>query len=249
VSDLRILIVEDEERIASFLAKGLRAAGYAVDRAATGTEAVELGRSPQVDLIVLDLGLPDVDGSSVLVELRRAGVRTPVIILSGRGDIDDRVAGLDLGADDYLPKPFAFDELLARVRARLRRLGDDPGTTVRAGEVELDLLTRRAVVGDRTVELTGREFALLETMLRHPRQVLSREQLLSRVWGLSFDPGSNLVDVYIGYLRRKLGEGVVETVRGVGYRLNPEAGAARSRDATLQGRRELEPAQNHSDLR
>jgi DNA-binding response OmpR family regulator len=248
VSGLRILVVEDEERIASFLAKGLRAAGYAVDRAATGAEAVELGRSPHVDLIVLDLGLPDVDGSEVLRELRRAEVRTPVIVLSARSDIDDRIAGLNLGADDYLAKPFAFDELLARVRARLRRVGADPGTTIRAGDVELDLLTRRAAVGSRSVELTGREFALLETLLRHPNQVLSREQLLSRVWGLSFDPGSNLVDVYIGYLRRKLGEGVVETVRGVGYRMNPEIGITGGPGAAPLPRA-LEPARNHGDLR
>jgi DNA-binding response OmpR family regulator len=245
VSEVRILVVEDEERIASFLAKGLRAAGYAVDRAATGAEAIEMGRSPHVDLVVLDLGLPDIDGSDVLRELRKHAVRIPVIILSARGDIDDRVAGLNLGADDYLAKPFAFDELLARVRARLRRVGDDPGTTVRAGDVELDLLTRRAAVGNRTVELTGREFALLETLLRHPNQVLSREQLLSRVWGLSFDPGSNLVDVYVGYLRRKLGEGVVETVRGVGYRLNPEVGVTAGGPNAMS--RTLEPAQNHGD--
>ncbi len=220
---MRLLVVDDEDRIASFLTKGLRAAGYAVQRVATGAEGLEAGRDPYLDLIVLDLGLPDIDGSTVLLELRRAGIRTPVIILTARGDIDDRVAGLDLGADDYLAKPFAFDELLARVRARLRRRGEDGGTALRSGGVELDLLTRRARVGERSVELTGREFALLETLLRHPRQVLSREQLLSRVWGLSFDPGSNLVDVYIGYLRRKLGERVVETVRGVGYRLNPDA--------------------------
>jgi DNA-binding response OmpR family regulator len=245
---MRVLVIEDEDRIASFLAKGLRAAGYAVDRAATGAEGIELGRSPHVDLIVLDLGLPDIDGSEVLRELRTAEVRTPVIILSARGDIDDRVAGLNLGADDYLAKPFAFDELLARVRARLRRVGDEAGTTVRAGDVELDLLTRRAAIGNRTVELTGREFALLETLLRHPNQVLSREQLLSRVWGLSFDPGSNLVDVYVGYLRRKLGEGVVETVRGVGYRLNPESGIMEA-DETAPLARPLEPARNHGDLR
>jgi DNA-binding response OmpR family regulator len=246
VIELRILVVEDEERIASFLAKGLRAAGYAVDRAATGVEAIELGRSPHVDLVVLDLGLPDIDGSEVLRQLRGAEVRTPVIILSARADIDDRVAGLNLGADDYLAKPFAFDELLARVRARLRRVDDDPGTTVRAGDVELDLLTRRAAVGGRTVELTGREFALLETLIRHPNQVLSREQLLSRVWGLSFDPGSNLVDVYVGYLRRKLGEGVVETVRGVGYRLNPVVEMAGGSEPPPLSR-PLEPAHRRGD--
>jgi DNA-binding response OmpR family regulator len=218
---MRILVVEDEDRIASFLSKGLRAAGYAIDRVATGGEALDAGRGPHLDLIILDLGLPDMDGSTVLSKLRGWGVKVPVIILTARGDVDDRVAGLDLGADDYLAKPFAFDELLARVRARLRSRGDGEVSTLRAGGVELDLLARRASVGERTVELTGREFALLETLIRHPNQVLSREQLLSRVWGLSFDPGSNLVDVYVGYLRRKLGESLVETVRGVGYRLNP----------------------------
>jgi DNA-binding response OmpR family regulator len=243
---MKILVVEDEDRIASFLSKGLRAAGYAVDRVANGRDAMAAGRDPYLDLVVLDLGLPDMDGSIVLKDLREAGMKTPVIILTARGDVDDRVAGLDLGADDYLAKPFAFDELLARVRARLRRRGDGGGTGLRAGGIELDLLTRRASVGGRTVELTGREFTLLETLLRHPNQVLSREQLLSRVWGLSFDPGSNLVDVYVRYLRRKLGDGVIETVRGVGYRLDPnfdrsgapaegDAGAAEERNGVAAG--------------
>jgi DNA-binding response OmpR family regulator len=216
---VKVLVVEDEDRIASFLGKGLRAQGYAVERAATGAEALGRARDPNLDLIILDLGLPDIDGSDVLRRIRQLGSNVPVIILTARGDLDDRVRGLDLGADDYIAKPFAFDELLARVRARLRRPGDEQGATLRAGDVELDLRTRRAKAGERSVDLTAREFALLETFMRHPQQVLSREQLLSRVWGFAFDPGSNLVDVYVRYLRRKLGEGVIQTVRGLGYRL------------------------------
>ncbi|HYT29565.1 MAG TPA: response regulator transcription factor [Actinomycetota bacterium] len=216
---MKVLVVEDEDRIASFLVKGLRAEGYAVDRVAGGMDALARTRDPDLDLVILDLGLPDMDGSEVLLRIRQGGVHVPVIILTARGDVDDRVAGLDLGADDYLAKPFAFDELLARVRARLRRRGGEQSLILTAGEVRLDLRSRRATVDGKAVELTAREFALLETFMRHPKQVLSREQLLSRVWGLGFDPGSNLVDVYVGYLRKKLGETCVETVRGVGYRL------------------------------
>src|SRR5207302_6218197 len=221
---MRILVVEDDRKVLGFIRQGLEEEGHTVETAADGDGALDLLLATDpYDLIVLDVMLPKRDGFAVLKAARQAGVHSPVIMLTARDSVADKVAGLDLGADDYLAKPFAFDELLARVRARLRRRGDDGGTALRAGSIELDLLTRRASAGDRAVELTGREFALLETLLRHPRQVLSREQLLSRVWGLSFDPGSNLVDVYVGYLRRKLGEDVVETVRGVGYRLNPDA--------------------------
>jgi DNA-binding response OmpR family regulator len=216
---VKVLVVEDEDRIASFLGKGLKAQGYAVERAATGAEAIARARDPNLDLIILDLGLPDIDGSDVLLRVRQMGSSIPVIILTARGELDDRVHGLDLGADDYIAKPFAFDELLARIRARLRRRGEEQGAVLRVGGVELDLRTRRATTGRGAVDLTAREFTLLETFMRHPHQVLSREQLLSRVWGFAFDPGSNLVDVYVRYLRRKLGEGVIETVRGVGYRL------------------------------
>jgi DNA-binding response OmpR family regulator len=216
---MKLLVVEDEDRIASFLDKGLRAQGYAVERVATGAEALARTADPDLDLVVLDLGLPDMDGAEVLQRIRQEGSQVAVIILTARGDLDDRVRGLDLGADDYIAKPFAFDELLARVRARLRRREERQGAVLRAGEVELDLRTRRASVHGRAVDLTSREFGLLETFMRHPHQVLSREQLLSRVWGMSFDPGSNLVDVYVSYLRRKLGNGFIETVRGAGYRL------------------------------
>ena len=216
---MRLLLVEDEDRIASFVQKGLAAHGYTVERVATGAEASGRAASREFDLLILDLGLPDADGRDVLKGWRARGIQTPVLILSARGEVRDRVDGLELGADDYLTKPFAFDELLARVRARLRPGPASNATTVRFRDVELDLRTRRVTVGDRSVDLAPREFALLETFLRNPGQVLSREQLLSRVWGYDFDPQSNLVDVYVGYLRRKLGEGYVETVRGAGYRL------------------------------
>jgi DNA-binding response OmpR family regulator len=215
---VRLLVVEDEARIAAFLVKGLTAHGYAVDHARTAAEALSLTEDIEFALIVLDLRLPDADGLDVLRTLRSRGSDVPVVVLTARGDVGDRVEGLELGADDYLTKPFVCDELLARVRARLRGRREDQSTLV-VGGVRLDLRTRRALVDDREVDLTTREFALLETFLRHAGQVLSREQLLSQVWGMSFDPGSNLVDVYVGYLRRKLGDGSVETVRGAGYRL------------------------------
>jgi two-component system response regulator QseB len=215
----RILIAEDEARLAAFLEKGLRAGGYTTTVAADGEIASVLARDEDFDLMVLDLGLPLKDGLEVLRELRRAGQRLPVIILTARGDPDERVAGLEAGADDYLGKPFHFEELLARVRVRLR----DERAAVRehqltVGEVALDLRTRWASVHGERVELSAREFELLRTFLEHPNQVLSREQLLAHVWGYDYDPGSNVVDVYVGYLRRKLGSDRLETVRGVGYR-------------------------------
>jgi DNA-binding response OmpR family regulator len=216
---VRLLLVEDEDRIASFVQKGLAAHGYTVERVATGAEGAVRAASREFDLLILDLGLPDTDGRDVLRGWRDRGIATPVLILSARGEVRDRVEGLELGADDYLTKPFAFDELLARVRARLRPQAAPDATTVRFRDIDLDLRTRRVTVGERSVELAPREFSLLENFLRNPGQVLSREQLLSRVWGYDFDPQSNLVDVYVGYLRRKLGEGYIETVRGAGYRL------------------------------
>lgn len=215
---MRILIVEDEERIASFLVAGLEAHGYAVDRAATGGEALARLRAGTPDLIVLDLALPDIDGLDVLRRLREEHRRVPVIILTARADVHDLVDGLDLGADDYLAKPFAFDELTARVRARLRVRPTEESKVLRAGDVSLDLKTRQATVAGETFDLASREFALLETFLRHPGQILSREQLLSHAWG-SGERGANVVEVYVGYLRRKLGDRRIETVRGIGYRL------------------------------
>jgi len=215
---MKVLVVEDEARIASFLIRGLRAQGYAVDHVATGEEALKAARDPELDLMILDLGLPDIDGTEVLRRLRDAGSRLPIVVLTARGDVTDRVEGLDLGADDYLTKPFAFDELLARIRARIRDQDGGPVTALSVGDVELDIPTRRVTVGEVRHDLTAREFSLLQVFLRRPGQVLSREQILSQVWELDWDPGSNVVDVYVGYLRKKVGDDRIETVRGVGYR-------------------------------
>ena len=216
----RILLAEDEARIASFVEKGLRAAGFTVTVVTDGPAAYTHAISGDHDLLVLDLGLPLMDGFAVLNRLRRSGNRMPVIILTARGGIQDTVADLEGGADDYLAKPFRFDELLARVRLRLRTGSPPPATDVlRYGGLALDRITRRAAVPAGQVDLSAREYALLEELLRHPGQVLSREQLLSRVWGYHHDPGSNVVDVYIRYLRRKVGPARIETVRGLGYRL------------------------------
>ncbi len=218
----RILIAEDEERITSFLERGLRANGFTTTVVRTGPDAVALARDGQFDLVILDLGLPGLDGQEALRQIRARGERLPILILTARDGVEDTVAGLDGGADDYVTKPFRFEELLARIRARLREDTTTESTVLSAGAVTLDLRTRRAQVDGRSVELTAREFALAETLLRHAGQVLSREQLLSHVWGYDFAPESNVVDVYIRYLRRKLGAGVIETVRGMGYRLRDD---------------------------
>jgi DNA-binding response OmpR family regulator len=215
----RILIAEDQPRLASFLQKGLRSNGFATTVAEDGAKASLLARDDEFDLLVLDLGLPGKDGTEVLRELRASGQRMPVIILTARDDVSDKVAGLERGADDYVTKPFRFEELLARVRVRLRDERAVESTVLRAGEIVLDLRTRRASTEGRTVDLTAREFTMLEVLIRHAGQVLSREQLLSHVWGYDYDPGSNVVDVYIGYLRKKLAPDSIETVRGMGYRL------------------------------
>jgi DNA-binding response OmpR family regulator len=218
----RILIAEDEPRLSSFLEKGLKAAGYATTVVDDGIRAAAMASDDDFDLLILDIGLPGQDGFTVLRSLRARGQKLPVLILTARDGIDDTITGLDIGADDYVTKPFVFEELLARVRARLRTGGEGGGgdaLVLRAGGIELDVRTRRAGAEGGDVELTAKEFSLLETFLRHPGQVLSREQLLSHVWGYDFDPGSNVVDVYVGYLRRKLGSERFETVRGMGYRL------------------------------
>jgi DNA-binding response OmpR family regulator len=216
----RILIAEDEPRIAAFVEKGLAANGFAVTVVGDGPSAHDYAMTGGFDLMVLDIGLPGRDGFAVLRDLRAERNPIPVIVLTARDGVQDTVAGLEGGADDYMAKPFRFEELLARVRLRLTPDRTPELTVLSHGGLRLDLRTRRAHVGERTVDLSAREFALAETFLRHPGQVLSREQLLSRVWGYDFDPGSNVVDVYVRYLRRKLGAERIATVRGMGYRLD-----------------------------
>lgn len=214
----RILIVEDEPNIASFVARGLQAAGYETQVIEDGGEALTAALRGDADLVLLDVGLPSMDGFEVLRELRSRGSAVPVIMLTARSSTRDTVEGLDSGANDYVPKPFTFDELLARVRSRLRESVPQPAVSISHGGVVLDVLARRATVDGREVDLSAREFALAEQFLRNPGRVLSREVLLSRVWGLDFDPGSNVVDVYVRYLRGKLGADHIITVRGAGYR-------------------------------
>lgn len=221
----RILIAEDEPNIVRFLAKGLRAEGHTTSSAADGRAALGLASTGEFDLMLLDLGLPGRDGLDVLAELRRTRIRLPVIVLTARNTTDDVVAGLDGGADDYVSKPFRLAELLARVRLRLRAEHARAEFVLRNGDLSLDLRTRQALVGGRITDLSAREFALAEMFLRHPGQVLSREQLLSHVWGYDYDPSSNVVEVYIRYLRNKIGPDRIVTLRGAGYRL-VRAGAA-----------------------
>jgi len=215
----RILIVEDETRIASFVEKGLRSNGFTPTVAADGPTGLDYALTGDFDLVVLDIGLPGMDGFTVLRRLRQAQHPIPVIVLTARDSVTDTVAALEGGADDYMAKPFRFDELLARIRLRLRAERTPEVNVLRQGDISLDLRTRRAAVSGRTVDLSAREFSLTELFLRHPDQVLSREQLLSHVWGYDFDPASNIIDVYVGYLRKKLGADRIQTVRGMGYRL------------------------------
>lgn len=217
----RILIVEDEARIASFVEKGLRANGFVPTVAGDGITGLDHAQTGEFDLVVLDIGLPGIDGFTLLRRLRQAQHTIPVIVLTARDSVTDTVAALEGGADDYMPKPFRFDELLARIRLRLRSEGTPEVTVLRQGDITLDLRTRRASVLNKIVDLSAREFSLIELFLRHPDQVLSREQLLSHVWGYNFDPASNIIDVYVGYLRKKLGAQTIQTVRGMGYRLVP----------------------------
>ena len=217
----QILIAEDEDRIAAFVAKGLQAHGMTTSVVASGREAFDEVMAGGVDLLLLDLGLSDGDGGEVLRQMRAEGSTVPVIILTARSSVTDTVAGLENGADDYMSKPFRFEELLARIRLRLRGAAAPAASesTLTQGRLSLDLLTRRIAVDGAEVELSAREFALAEAFMRHPGHVLSREQLLSQVWGYDFDPGSNVVDVYVRYLRRKIGSEFIATVRGMGYRL------------------------------
>ena len=220
---MRILVVEDEDSIASFVVKGLTSEGHSVERAATAADAIGLALSYDFDLILLDLILPDGNGLDVLKRVRSERPGVPVIVVSALGEVDNKVDLLDAGADDYLVKPFAFAELAARVRAAARS-GAASGRVLTVGDLSLDIKTRIAKRGDDVeADLPSREFTLLEYLMRHPGQVLTRQQLLDSVWGIDFDAGSNVVDVYVSYLRRKLDRlnesSVIETVRGAGYRV------------------------------
>ena len=219
---MRILVVEDERKVASFIRRGLEEEGHVVEVAGDGAAALELVLgAPGYDLVVLDVMLPRRDGLDVLKTVRGRGIRTPVLMLTARDAVADKVAGLDLGADDYLTKPFAFEELLARVRALLRRGTDQRASVLRLGDLTLDPATREARRGRRRIELTAREYSLLDYFLRQPGRVLTRPMIAEHVWGLDFDSESNIIDVYIGYLRRKVdGPGeprLLQTVRGSGY--------------------------------
>ncbi|ANG86073.1 response regulator transcription factor [Microbacterium aurantiacum] len=214
----RILIIEDEPRIAAFVSRGLANAGYETTIIDDGVEGLAAALRGDGDLVLLDVGLPGIDGFDVLRELRARGSLVPVIMLTARSSTRDTVDGLDAGANDYVAKPFTFEELLARVRSRLREAAPTTGVSVGHGDVHLDILARRATVAGREVDLSAREFALAEQFLRNPGRVLTREHLLRSVWALDFDPGSNVVDVYVRYLRGKLGSARIVTVRGAGYR-------------------------------
>ena len=224
---MRILVVEDDRKVASFIRKGLEEEGHAVEVAGDGAAAIERATDGAPwDLVVLDVMLPKGDGFHVLKEVRRQGFRMPVLMLTARDAVGDKVTGLDLGADDYLSKPFAFEEFLARVRALLRRGGGGPAPVLRLADLTLNPATRDVRRGARRVELTAREHTLLEYFLRNAGRVLTRPMLAQHVWGLDFDPESNVVDVYVGYLRRRIeGSGerrLLHTVRGVGYVLKDE---------------------------
>jgi DNA-binding response OmpR family regulator len=220
---MRLLVIEDEAAIADFIEKGLVAEGYAVRRAGDGLEGERLALSGDYRLVLLDLGLPGRDGLDVLRSIRSSQPELPVIALTARDAVEQKVAGLDLGANDYLTKPFAFEELLARIRAQLRSPGQASASELRTGDIRLDLRTRKVERAGAEVRLTTREFELLAYLMRHPNQVLSRAQILNAVWGYDYDPGTNVLEVYVGYLRKKLSSAdapaPIETVRSAGYRL------------------------------
>ncbi len=229
---MRILVVEDDRKVAGFIQMGLQEEGYAVDVARDGDEATLLAHVNEYDVILLDVVLPKKNGFQVVSELRREGRATPILMLTSRDAAEDVVRGLDAGADDYLAKPFRFDELLARIRALLRRGGTERLEVLRFGSVSLDRLRHLATVNDRQLELTPKEFQLLEHFLLHPEEVVHRTALLESVWDMHFDPESNVVDVHVGKLRRKLtkaaGEPLLSTVRGVGFKLHLGRGASDS---------------------
>jgi DNA-binding response OmpR family regulator len=216
---MAILLIEDEEGIITFVRRGLEAAGHQVLVAGDGLDGLAMALAADVDLVVLDLGLPGIPGEEVLRRLRQRRPNVPVIVLTAKDAVADRVANLEAGADDYLVKPFSFSELLARIRARLRNAGQSRADTIAVGDLVLDLSSRTVAVDGSVTDLSAREFALLEMFARNPGHVLSQVQLLDRVWGYDFDGSSNVVEVYVGHLRRKIGAARIQTVRGVGYRL------------------------------
>jgi two-component system OmpR family response regulator len=223
---LRVLVVEDSVKMSGLLRRGLEEEGYAVDVAATGEDAVWMATEVPNDAVVLDVMLPDLDGFEVCRRIRRAGVWSPVLMLTARDGLEDRVQGLDVGADDYLTKPFAFSELAARLRALVRRGASERPAILKVGDLALDPATRIVSRNDKTIDLTAKEFSLLEYFMRHPGEVLSRMQLIEHVWDFAYDGGSNVVDVYVKYLREKIdrsfGVRSIETVRGAGYRLRAD---------------------------
>jgi DNA-binding response OmpR family regulator len=216
---LAILVVEDEPGIVTFLRRGLDAAGYQMIHAPDGPSGLALAQREDVDLVVLDLGLPGLPGEELLVRLRELRANLPVIILTAKATVADKVANLEAGADDYLVKPFSFSELLARIRARLRSVSQSSASVLEVAGLRLDLTSRHVSVDGRIVDLSSREFVLAEVLARHAGQVLSKAQLLDQVWGYDFDGSSNVVEVYIRHLRTKLGADRIETVRNAGYRL------------------------------
>jgi DNA-binding response OmpR family regulator len=221
----KVLIAEDEDRIAAFLRKGFEANGFDTEVVDDGAAAAARACEGDFDLLVLDLGLPTRPGLDVLADIRARGQKLPVIILTANDEVDTTVAGLEGGADDYMTKPFSFEELLARARLRLRQ-AEEAETSLQAGPMVLDLHHHHIALGEQIVDLPGREFALAETLFRHAGEILSRQQLLEAVWGEDADPGSKKLEVYILYLRRKLGDEVIENIRGQGYRLRPDLARA-----------------------
>ncbi|MEI7905449.1 MAG: response regulator transcription factor [Candidatus Firestonebacteria bacterium] len=220
---MRILVIEDEKKIAAFIKRGLKEEGYAVDAASDGEEGVFLAVDKEYDLIILDIMIPKLDGLSVCRAIRKKGLETPIIMLTAKDTVKDKVAGLDAGADDYLTKPFAFEELLARVRAGLRKNSRKSGTVLKIEDLELDPVSHKVIRSKKTIELTSKEYSLLEYMLRNQGKVITRNMIAEHVWDIDFDTGTNVIDVYINYLRKKIDQGfprkLINTVRGRGYRL------------------------------
>jgi DNA-binding response OmpR family regulator len=224
---MRVLLVEDEKKMASFIERGLKEEGYAVDICNDGEKGWEYASTNEYDVMILDLMLPKVNGLELCGKIRQGGNRTPVLMLTARDSVGDKIKGLDQGADDYLTKPFAFDELLARLRALLRRPRElQEKSQLKSGQISMDLLTRRVHVGKEEIPLSQKEFSLLEFLMRHKGEVVSRTQIAEHVWDLHFDPMSNTIDVYINFLRKKINTDMahsrIETVRGAGYRLIDE---------------------------